>query len=288
MMPPLARLYVTQDTLEKDLQLYGEKQDAYFRWAAGIYLFNLNLPHRLFSASDGDPTRPARAGVWHRAVEATGDQDRRRRLLAFAGVSHVLRGSPGEPSELIEVPGVLPRAWVSSGAVRVEAKEAFERLASPGWDHARETLVENDAPEALRPPGPAIAHHVHAVRHTHNSVTLDVEADTAGYLVLADMMAPGWTALLDGDETPMFTANYLFRAIDLPSGRHAVEFRYRPASVMWGTTLSAAGLAALGLLSWTGGRRAPRDQTASRRSDPTPRRAAPGTAPAPPRREPTP
>jgi hypothetical protein len=249
-MPPLARLYVTGDTLEKDLALYGEDNDAYFRWAAGIFLFNLNLPYRLFSASDGDPLRPARMGVWHREVEATEDLDRRRRLLAAAGVSHVLRGEPGEKAEMIDVPGALPRAWVSSGAVHVGGKEAFERLASPDWDPRRETLVEEDAPLALRPPGPPAAHRVHGVRHTHDTVTVDVESEDAGYLVLGDMMAPGWTAQIDGAETALFTANFLFRGVALPAGRHTVEFLYRPASVRWGAVLSIAGVAVLAVLFW--------------------------------------
>ncbi len=64
----------------------------------------------------------------------------------------------------------------------------------------------------------------------------------AGYLVLADVWYPGWRCTLDGRETPLYRANYLFRAAAVPAGDHEVIFSFEPASYRRGRTLSLAGL----------------------------------------------
>jgi len=58
-------------------------------------------------------------------------------------------------------------------------------------------------------------------------------------------------AELDGRHIPWIKANYLFRAVLLPPGKHTVRFRYRPESFRHGLALGGlamAGLLAVGLL----------------------------------------
>ena len=59
-------------------------------------------------------------------------------------------------------------------------------------------------------------------------VVLSTGAASAGYLVLADLDYPGWRAWVDGQPAPIITVDGLFRAVELPTGDHRVEFRYLP------------------------------------------------------------
>jgi uncharacterized membrane protein YfhO len=59
-------------------------------------------------------------------------------------------------------------------------------------------------------------------------VTVEAKLPRAGFLVLSDTYFPGWTAAVDGRETPIYRANYTFRAVALPAGAHTVTFSYRP------------------------------------------------------------
>ena len=42
---------------------------------------------------------------------------------------------------------------------------------------------------------------------------------------------PGWEVYVDGERRPILRANLLFRGVEVPPGRHRVEFRFRPLSV---------------------------------------------------------
>jgi uncharacterized membrane protein YfhO len=88
--------------------------------------------------------------------------------------------------------------------------------------------------------------------HAAGRVAIRTSADAAAWLVLTDAWFPGWRAWVDGREQPVARANYGFRAIWLPAGRHEVEFRYRPRSLTWGAALSlGAAVFAVGLV-WRG------------------------------------
>ena len=62
--------------------------------------------------------------------------------------------------------------------------------------------------------------------------------------MLADPIYPGWKVTIDGRGAPARVQNGLFRAVDLPAGRHRVEWRSRPRSVERGLLISLATLIA--------------------------------------------
>jgi hypothetical protein len=95
-------------------------------------------------------------------------------------------------------------------------------------------------------------------RYGNQRVLCRVAARSAGYLVLLDTYYPGWEAYVDGSKADVLRANYAFRAVAVPAGNHAVEFRYRPKSFFWGLALSLI-TCVFGLLSLVG--RALKDET---------------------------
>jgi hypothetical protein len=76
-----------------------------------------------------------------------------------------------------------------------------------------------------------------------------VTAGAAGRLVLADPAYPGWHVTVDGHAARGETADSLFRAVQVGSGVHRVEWTFRPASLRLGLWVSIAALALLGALA---------------------------------------
>lgn len=77
-----------------------------------------------------------------------------------------------------------------------------------------------------------------------NSVELEVDAPQHGMLVCSESNMPGWTATVDGRPTDIVAANYAFRAVEVPPGRHTIRFHYWPPGLTEGIFASIAGVTA--------------------------------------------
>ncbi len=120
-----------------------------------------------------------------------------------------------------------PRAYLASRVV--VADEAF-----PAFDVPREALLGRSeaallgnaslltAVEASAPSRVTVA------VEGDDAVAIDVEAATAGVLVLHDLAYPGWEVRVDGVRKPLLHANLLFRGVEVAPGRHHVEFSFHP------------------------------------------------------------
>jgi uncharacterized membrane protein YfhO len=91
---------------------------------------------------------------------------------------------------------------------------------------------------------------VEVARDGLDGVTVEVEAERPGYLVLADAVQIGWQARLDGEPVDLRHADHALGAVHVPAGRHEVAFEFRPQRMGLGTAVSALSLVLLvGLLA---------------------------------------
>ncbi|MEG0519138.1 MAG: YfhO family protein, partial [Bacteroidales bacterium] len=50
--------------------------------------------------------------------------------------------------------------------------------------------------------------------------------------------SPGWKATIDGQDAPIFRANWILRGLQLPAGKHNIVFTFEPESFSKGETYS--------------------------------------------------
>ena len=93
----------------------------------------------------------------------------------------------------------------------------------PAFATDRTVLLETEPSQAIRRPGK-----VCLVAYHNTSITIDADSPDGGWLVLNDIWHPWWFATLDGKDVAILKANVLFRAIELPPGRHTVHFAFEP------------------------------------------------------------
>ena len=151
--------------------------------------------------------------------------------------------------------GALPRAFMVFQAKTVEEGDAaFAAITQPGFDPTALIVLESAAAAPPAASGVAAPLTVGVLEHGVNSSAYQVETGAEGYLFVGDTYYPGWRATLDGQDTPLFRANYLFLAVKVPTGKHTVRMVFDPISWKLGIVLSTGGLGAL-LGWWVMGRR---------------------------------
>jgi hypothetical protein len=147
--------------------------------------------------------------------------------------------------KVYERTAALGRAWLVHGAQGVADDAAgLAALARPDFDPAATVALEGE-PVALPPAAALPSEKVTVEAYTAEHIALCVHAERPGFLVLADATYPGWQATVDGQPTPVRTANLLFRAVSITPGDHQVTFNYRPVSWQRGVALSLAAAVAL-------------------------------------------
>ncbi len=83
-------------------------------------------------------------------------------------------------------------------------------------------------------------------RPTPDELIAIVETDREAILVLSEIAYPGWRATVDGQATPVYTADYTFRAVRVPPGRHTIRVAFDPP--LWRIGWLSSGITALALL----------------------------------------
>lgn len=78
--------------------------------------------------------------------------------------------------------------------------------------------------------------------YTPNKIEIKTNARNSSFLVLTDAFYPGWNAYVDGNKTKIYRADFAFRGVQTPSGKHMVEFRYEPQSFYYGVFTAIIGL----------------------------------------------
>jgi hypothetical protein len=125
----------------------------------------------------------------------------------------------------------LPRLRFTSH-IRLADADALTRTGEfANQPRSDDVLIDDDTPPkrrllrhvSLRTPAWA-----HILSWTPGRILAAVDAPEDGALVLNDLYYPGWVAEVDGEPVPILRADVLFRAVQVPAGRHLVEFRFEP------------------------------------------------------------
>jgi len=182
------------------------------------------------------------------------------RLIDFLGIRFISVDAP------VTAPSLRP-FWHETDSVFVmentAARPRFQaygrHISVPSFDAALAAIRVMPTPELVieNPPGPL---HVkepdddstgdaspplsfEVKRAEATDYRFDVRATRPGWLFVADANYPGWQATIDGNPTPVFTAQILGKAVAIPEGRHQVRIGFHPASVRDGVMVSLVGVA---------------------------------------------
>jgi hypothetical protein len=147
---------------------------------------------------------------------------------------------------IYENPDAIPRAFFSNKVEVIgERRGVLERLADGAFDYKHAIILE-DEPEPADVPSEAsdtsAASDVVVKPEGEAKINIIASAPASGFIFLDDVRMPGWHARVDGIETRIYRADYLFMAIPIDAGKHSIEIEYRPIGFrvgVWISTISA-------------------------------------------------
>jgi hypothetical protein len=73
---------------------------------------------------------------------------------------------------------------------------------------------------------------------TEQRIAFNAEVPVDGFLLLNEVYYPGWQAFVDGEPSPIYPADGLFRALYITAGAHNIEFQFRPPYFYLGAAVS--------------------------------------------------
>jgi hypothetical protein len=132
---------------------------------------------------------------------------------------------------IYENPRALPRLLYVPAARQANFASLLEDGLPADFDPRKVVLLEKPGEDAIVAPAggdSAAKAQVRLVSYANTEVVVEVDAASAGYVVLNDVWHPWWRATVNDEEADILKANVLFRAVQIEAGKSTIRFSFRP------------------------------------------------------------
>jgi hypothetical protein len=174
----------------------------------------------------------------------------------------ILLGNQQQPEVVQQNPNALGAAWfVNSIKEVISAKEEMNALNAPSLQNPMDTSVGNFDPlsyaiirsdrmaNVSKNIGKDSNAYIKLVSAMPNKLVYESNNTQDGYGVFSEIYYPnGWTATIDGKAVEIIRTNYVLRGLNIPAGKHTIEFKYEYPNIKTNETLAMTGSALLILL----------------------------------------
>lgn len=148
-------------------------------------------------------------------------------------------------------PHALGNAWLVKEVKYVN--NANEEIDAIHGMNPRETaIVDKRFNETVKQPAamPDSLDNIVLKSYAPNALQYEVDTKQGGTVVFSEIYYPGWRSYIDGEEVSHGRANYILRAMNVPAGKHTIEFVFDPQSLHATETIAfiALGIMLLGAL----------------------------------------
>jgi hypothetical protein len=147
---------------------------------------------------------------------------------------------------IYENPRAFPRVMFVNTWQLADFRQLIRTGEWPKFDPLRTVLLEHapagEPPEWQARPQAGGLTTLALRRYANTEVEVAIEAASGGFLILNDVWHPWWSASVDGEPAAILRANVLFRAVQVPPGRHVVRFEFEPLTGALAELMEKTGL----------------------------------------------
>ncbi len=208
---------------------------------------------RVFNASVGSPFEEAKTSYYHKSIGgyhaaklgiyddlSTYQMSGRPNpaVLNMLNAKWIITGE-GDKQQAIQNPEALGNAWFIKGITFVNGPVA-EMKGLTNLNTRDSAVVDESFKPLVTAFNPAdSASNIKMSVYDNDAISYESNSTSNNVAVFSEIYYKDWKAYLDGKEVPFFKANYVLRAMVIPAGKHAVEFKFEPSIFFVSKKISA-------------------------------------------------
>ena len=191
-------------------------------------------------------------GLYGAVADAEGDMEKLNPadfpVLNMLNTRYFIFPLQGGQTAPLPNPFALGNAWfvdevqyVNNANEEIEAIHGLNPQQTVVVDKKFESIVKTIPSDATAT--------IELVAYEPNYLKYEVNSEKGGTVVFSEIYYPGWQSTIDGQEAAHGRANYILRTMNVPAGKHVVEFRFDPKSLHTTETIAFIALGLLALLA---------------------------------------
>jgi hypothetical protein len=192
------------------------------------------------------------SGLFKAVAEAGGDMEKLNPaefpVLNMLNTRYFIFPLQGGQTAPLLNPFALGNAWfVDEVQYANNANEEIEAIH--GLNPQQTAIVDKKFESIVKSVASDSTASIELVAYEPNYLKYEVSSEKGGTVVFSEIYYPGWISTIDGEEMPHGRANYILRAMNVPAGKHVVEFRFDPKTLHTTETIAFIALGLMALLA---------------------------------------
>ncbi len=227
-------------------ELVANRADLQIKQDTGYY--------RVLDQTGGNPFLDSRASYFHNSVGgqhparlALYDDLIQRQLskgnmkvYSMLNTKYFIVQNPQDGQPIAQQnPDALGAAWLVKTIKYVDNADA-EMAALDNFDPKDTVIIDKrEQPKVAFAPQFDSTATIRLIKNENDKINYEFNGATNQFAVFSEIYYPaGWKAFIDGKETAIVKVNYALRGLPVPSGKHAIEFRFEPEDYILGDRIS--------------------------------------------------
>ena len=198
--------------------------------------------YRVFDMSGGDPFQDSKPSYFHKSIggyhpakigifddlatyQLSGNLN--PSVLNMLNAKYIIQKTQdGKNSVAIPNNGALGNCWFVQGVKYVDGP-ANEMKALSNFNAKDTAIIDNSFKSTIGNfSTPDSTTTIKQTAFDNMAIKYESNSSTANLAVFSEIFYKDWVATIDGKEVPTAKANYVLRALTIPTGKHSIEFKY--------------------------------------------------------------
>ncbi len=135
-------------------------------------------------------------------------------------------------------PTAMGNCWLVKG-VRFVNNADEEMNALDNFNPRDTAIIDKRYQSKVTAPQFDSAASIRLIENLNDKINYEFNAGSNQFAVFSEIYYDkGWNAFIDGKKADYVRVNYVLRGMNIPAGKHAIEFRFEPASYARGNTIA--------------------------------------------------